>query len=128
MTEMNDLSFAAVCKGQYAEGYNDALTTVADWIQTQRNDMPAHGWEFAAVIRAHLNLGILRAPELSDRQYLEKIASQVIARDNSKPAAATDSPEAWTPLGNIEAAVVQIGAGAVESVCPALIDDVGGGV
>jgi len=44
---------------------------------------------------------------------------------DQKTAAATDSPEAWTPLGNIEAAVVQSGAGAVESVCPALIDDVG---
>jgi len=46
---------------------------------------------------------------------------------NSKTAAATDIPEARTPLGHIKAVTGKSGAGAVESVCPASIDDVGGG-
>ncbi|ASW06329.1 hypothetical protein [Rhizobium sp. 11515TR] len=46
-----DLSFEAVNRGQYKAGFDDAIKLVADWIETQRKDVPAHGWEFAAAIR-----------------------------------------------------------------------------
>lgn len=35
----------------YEKGFNDALAKVADWIEEQRIDVPAHGWEFAEAIR-----------------------------------------------------------------------------
>lgn len=56
-------------------------------------------------------------PSLSDRQYLEKIADQVIARN--KPKAETSREE--TPLSEAGS-----GADASKVVCRALIDDVGG--
>ncbi len=27
-------------------------SSIADWLEPQRNDIPAHGWEFAQAIRA----------------------------------------------------------------------------
>jgi len=28
-----------------------AITEVAEWLGTQRHDVPAHGWEFAAALK-----------------------------------------------------------------------------
>lgn len=107
-----------VAKALTAERKAAALR-LADWIETQRKDIPAHGWEFAAAIRELCKLDVLRLnPSLSDRQYLEKIADQVIARNQ---------PKAETSLHPaVETAEAQSGADASKVVCPALIDDVGG--
>lgn len=99
MTDMPDLSFSAVCKGQYQAGYEAAMK------------------DFLAAMQYLRSLSA--KPSLSDRQYLEKIADQVIARNQPK---AETSREA-SPAAGTES--VQSGAGVV-SVCPALIDDVGG--
>jgi len=95
---MTDPSFSAVCKEQYQAGYEAAMK------------------DFLAAIRYLRGLSV--NPCLSDRQYLEKIADQVIARNQPK---AETSREA-SPAAETESA--QSGAGVV-SVCPALIDDVG---
>ncbi|NTJ67559.1 hypothetical protein G6M50_06245 [Agrobacterium rhizogenes] len=108
----------AIAKAIVAERKATALR-LADWIETQRKDIPAHGWEFANTIRDICDLDSLRVnPSLSDRQYLEKIADQVIARNQPKAETsreATPIPEAGS------------GADASKVVCPALIDDIGGG-
>ena len=28
-----------------------AINVIAEWLETQRTDVPAHGWEFAAVLK-----------------------------------------------------------------------------
>jgi hypothetical protein len=71
-------------------------------------------------VREAWNLGYEAGKAIgSDRQYLEKIAEQVIARNQPKAETSREaSPAAETESG-------QSGAGVV-SVCPALIDGVGG--
>ena len=97
MREMPDLSFAAVCEGQYQAGYEAAMKDFFAAMQYVR--------------------GLSAKPLRSDRQYLEKIADQVIARN--QPKAETSREE--TPLSEAGS-----GADASKVVCPALIDDVGG--
>ncbi len=36
-----------------------SVLRVADWIETQRNEIPAHGWEFAAAIRELAKIDVL---------------------------------------------------------------------
>ena len=43
--DMNITSFAALVRAQ-------ALEEAAAWLESQRADIPAHGWEFAAAIRS----------------------------------------------------------------------------
>ncbi|WP_267550329.1 hypothetical protein [Rhizobium rhizogenes] len=61
-----------------------------------------------------------RQTSISDRQYLEKIADQVIARNQTETA---EAPAKKLDGGSSAASR---GAGGVASACPALIDDVGG--
>lgn len=70
-------------------------------------------------VREAWNLGYEAGKAIgSDRRYLEKIADQVIARN--QPKAETSREE--TPLSEAGS-----GADASKVVCPALIDGVGGG-
>ncbi len=114
MREINDHDFEAICRAQYEAGYEAALEKIAYWIETQRNEIPAHGWEFATAIRELCSFGFLRVNPSS--QYLERIADQVIARN--QPKAETSREE--TPLSEAGS-----GTDASKVVCPALIDDVG---
>ncbi|OCJ12496.1 hypothetical protein A6U86_05595 [Rhizobium sp. AC27/96] len=73
-------------------------------------------------VREAWNLGYEAGKALgSDRQYLEKIASQVIARNQTETA---EAPAKKLDGGSSAASR---GAGGVASACPALIDDVGSG-
>lgn len=129
MREMPDLSFSAVCKGQYQAGYEAAMKDFFATMQYLR--------------------GLSAKPSLSDRQYLEKIADRVIARSQPKVGNTESVPSLPSGLSSlatceadenvasiskaetslhpaVETAEAQSGADASKVVCPALIDDVGG--